>query len=69
MSKVDNPLKALGIELLSPKLAVVNYPGCKGSGDMLYLSGRVSEPPALGEAALQLAKHMVRNGCKHQNKR
>lgn len=43
MSKVESRLKDLGIELPPPKPVVANYQGCKRSGDVLYVSGRVSE--------------------------
>ncbi len=42
MSNVERKLKALGEELPHAKTPVANYLGCKRSGDILYVSGRVS---------------------------
>ena len=43
MSAVENRLKALGIELPPPKAPVANYLGSKRSGDLLFVSARVSQ--------------------------
>jgi enamine deaminase RidA (YjgF/YER057c/UK114 family) len=42
MSVVEDRLRSLGLELPSPKPPVANYLGCKRSGDLLFVSGRVS---------------------------
>ncbi len=43
MSLVENRLKELGIQLPPPKTPVANYLGSKRSGDLLFVSARVSE--------------------------
>ncbi|MGI9544726.1 MAG: RidA family protein [Cyclobacteriaceae bacterium] len=43
MSDIEYRLNALGIELPPPKTPVANYLGCKRSGDLLFISARVSE--------------------------
>jgi enamine deaminase RidA (YjgF/YER057c/UK114 family) len=43
MSKIEDRLLELGEKLPPPKTPVANYIGCKRSGDILYVSGRVSE--------------------------
>jgi enamine deaminase RidA (YjgF/YER057c/UK114 family) len=43
MGKVEDKLQALGEILPEPKAPVANYLGCKRSGDILYVSGRVSD--------------------------
>ncbi len=43
MSIIEDRLKALGETLPPAKAPVANYLGCKRSGDILYVSGRVSE--------------------------
>ena len=40
---VEDRLSELGIELPTPKKAVANYLGAKRSGDLLFVSARVSE--------------------------
>jgi len=52
MGHVEEKLASLGENLPDPKNAVANYLGCKRSGDILYVSGRVS--PALGEVGSEL---------------
>jgi enamine deaminase RidA (YjgF/YER057c/UK114 family) len=42
MSIVEDRLHALGLALPSPKAPVANYVGTKQSGDLLFVSGRVS---------------------------
>ncbi len=42
MSKIEQKLRELGEELPPPKEHVANYLGCKQSGDILYVSARVS---------------------------
>jgi enamine deaminase RidA (YjgF/YER057c/UK114 family) len=43
MSTVEDRLRALGLTLPSPKAPVANYLGTKRSGDLLFVSGRVSQ--------------------------
>ena len=43
MGTVENRLHALGLRLPSPQPPVANYLGSKRSGDLLFVSGRVSE--------------------------
>ena len=42
MGKVETRLKELGIDLPAAKKPVANYLGTKQSGDLLFVSGRVS---------------------------
>lgn len=42
MSRLEDRLRALGLVLPSPKAPVANYLGTKQSGDLLFVSGRVS---------------------------
>ncbi len=42
MSKIESRLGELGLELPPPKTPVANYLGCKRSGNLLFVSGRVS---------------------------
>jgi enamine deaminase RidA (YjgF/YER057c/UK114 family) len=43
MNVIENKLVSLGIKLQEPKLPVANYLGTKRVGDLLFVSGRVSE--------------------------
>lgn len=43
MSRVESRLAELGLALPTPKAPVANYLGTKRSGDLLFVSGRVSE--------------------------
>ena len=43
MSVVEDRLHALGLTLPPPKAPVANYVGTKRSGDLLFVSGRVSQ--------------------------
>jgi len=43
MSIIEDKLKTLGLQLGPPKPAVGNYLGCKRFGELLFVSGRVSE--------------------------
>ncbi len=52
MSEIEKTLNSLGISLPEPKKAVANYLGCKQSGQILYVSGRVS--PTRGELGTDL---------------
>jgi enamine deaminase RidA (YjgF/YER057c/UK114 family) len=52
MGRIEEKLASLGENLPDPKNSVANYLGCKRSGDILYVSGRVS--PTLGEVGSEL---------------
>lgn len=43
MSTIESRLHALGLVLAPPKAPVANYVGTKRSGDLLFVSGRVSQ--------------------------
>ena len=43
MSKLEDRLHAMGLALESPKTPVANYLGTKQTGNLLYVSGRVSQ--------------------------
>ena len=43
MSQAERELRALALELPVPKTPVANYVGTKRSGDLLFVSGRVSQ--------------------------
>ena len=43
MSTVEDKIKKLGLQLEPPKPSVANYLGCKRFGELLFVSGRVSE--------------------------
>ena len=43
MSRVETLLSEMGLALHPPKAPVANYLGTKRSGNLLYVSGRVSE--------------------------
>jgi hypothetical protein len=43
MNIIEDKLKKLGLQLQPAKASVANYLGCKRSGEMLFVSGRVSE--------------------------
>src|SRR2546423_1643018 len=42
MSKLEDGLRRLGLSLPRPKAPVANYLGTKRSGNLLFVSGRVS---------------------------
>ena len=52
MSAIEARLRSLGLELPPPKAPVANYLGTKRSGDLLFVSGRVSQ--ARGEVGTAL---------------
>ncbi len=58
MSAIEQRLEALGLELPPPKSPVANYLGCKQSGDLLFVSGRVS--PQRGEVGSEVALDQAR---------
>lgn len=43
MNRIETQLKALGLELAPPKAPVANYLGAKRNGNLLFVSGRVSQ--------------------------
>jgi enamine deaminase RidA (YjgF/YER057c/UK114 family) len=43
MSRIEARLRELGLALAAPKAPVANYLGTKRSGDLLFVSGRVSQ--------------------------
>jgi enamine deaminase RidA (YjgF/YER057c/UK114 family) len=43
MSVIENKLRELGLTLPPPRTPVANYLGTKQSGDLLFVSGRVSQ--------------------------
>ncbi len=43
MSTIENHLRRMGLALPPPKAPVANYLGAKRSGDLLFVSGRVSQ--------------------------
>ena len=43
MSTIEDKLKKLGLQLAPPKPSVANYLGCRRFGELLFVSGRVSE--------------------------
>ena len=43
LSRIEDRLARLGLELPAPKAPVANYLGSKRSGDLLFVSARVSE--------------------------
>lgn len=52
MGEIEKKLAAQGLRLPEAKAPVANYVGCKRSGDILYVSGRVS--PDRGEVGSDL---------------
>ena len=54
MNRIEARLNALGLTLPSPKLPVANYLGSKRSGNLLFVSGRVSR--TRGEVGSELSK-------------
>ena len=58
MSAVEDRLHALGLLLPPPKMPVANYVGTKLSGDLLFVSGRVSQ--RRGEVGTELSEDEAR---------
>ena len=54
-------LRELGIDLPPPKEAVANYLGCKRSGDLLFVSGRVSE--LVGEVGTEVSEKQAKSAA------
>lgn len=63
MGKVEDKMAAMGLRLPEPKAPVANYVGCKRSGDILYVSGRVS--PDRGEVGSDLDLAEARLAARH----
>ena len=62
MGHVETLLAELGELLPIPKPVVANYLGCKRSGNILYVSGRVS--PTIGEVGSELSVSEARTAAK-----
>ena len=58
MSRVEDRLRELGLTLPPPKAPVADYLGTKRSGDLLFVSGRVSQ--RRGEVGTELAVEEAR---------
>ena len=56
MGRIENRLAELGESLPAAKSPVANYLGCKRTGDMLYVSGRVSRIRGEVGSELDLAR-------------
>ena len=59
---VDENLRRLGIELPPPKAPVANYRGCKRSGDLLFVSARVSL--LQGEVGSEIDREQAKQGAR-----
>jgi enamine deaminase RidA (YjgF/YER057c/UK114 family) len=62
MSRVDEKLRELGLTLPPPKTPVANYLGTKQSGDLLFVSGRVSQ--MRGEVGSELTVEQAKNAAR-----
>ena len=62
MSRVDETLGELGLTLPPPKTPVANYLGTKQSGDLLFVSGRVSQ--LRGEVGSELTVEQAKNAAR-----
>ena len=54
MSVIEQKLDELGLSLPAPKKPVANYIGTKQSGNLLFVSGRVSEARGVVEVEVDL---------------
>jgi len=63
MSLVENRLKELGIQLPPPKTPVANYLGSKRSGDLLFVSARVSE--LRGEVGSEVTEEQAKEAARN----
>jgi enamine deaminase RidA (YjgF/YER057c/UK114 family) len=59
---IDGRLRELGHELAAPKAPVANYLGTKRSGDLLFVSGRVSR--TRGEVGTDLSTDSAREAAR-----
>ena len=62
MGRIADRLGQLGIELPAPKRPVANYLGCKRSGDLLFVSARVSE--RAGEVGTQIDREEAKQAAR-----
>lgn len=62
MSIIEDKLKKLGLKLEPPKPAVANYLGCKRFGELLFVSGRVSE--LTGEVGTDITEEQAKNAAR-----
>ena len=62
MSVVEERLRALGLSLPAAKVPVANYLGTKRSGDLLFVSGRVSQ--RRGEVGTELTVDEARTAAR-----
>jgi enamine deaminase RidA (YjgF/YER057c/UK114 family) len=62
MSIVEDKLRQLGLQLNPAKPAVANYLGCKRSGDLLFVSGRVSE--LSGEVGTDVTEEVAKTAAR-----
>jgi enamine deaminase RidA (YjgF/YER057c/UK114 family) len=58
MSTIENKLIALGLKLPLPKPPVANYLTCKLVGELLFVSGRVSE--RVGEVGTDVTEEVAK---------
>ena len=63
MSMVENRLNELGIQLPPPKKPVANYLGSKRSGDLLFVSARVSE--LKGEVGSEVTEEQAKEAARN----
>lgn len=63
MSAVETRLKELGIQLPPPKKPVANYLGSKRSGDLLFVSARVSE--LRGEVGSKVTEEQAKEAARN----
>lgn len=62
MATVNKRLAELGLELAPPVHPVANYLGCKRSGDLLYVSARVS--PQRGEVGTDIDRDAAKQAAR-----
>lgn len=60
---IEQRLRDLGIELPAPKAPVANYVGSKRSGDLLFVSARVSE--VRGEVGTEVSRDEAYEAARH----
>lgn len=62
MSEIEAKLRELGIELPPPKMPVADYLGTKQSGDLLFVSGHVSQER--GEVGTDLSAESAKEAAR-----
>ena len=62
MGRIADRMGQLGIELPPPKRPVANYLGCKRSGQLLFVSARVSE--RTGEVGTQIDREQAKQAAR-----